>query len=75
MDVLVLILSEIANTVKIPMYYYHIPSQTGYNYKMKDLLAKSRDSIPTFAGIKYVSTDLEDFAAISQVCPRIYKYI
>jgi N-acetylneuraminate lyase len=61
LDVLVMVLAKIANEVDIPFYYYHMPGQTGLNYKMQDLLIACRGVIPTFAGIKYVSNDLEDF--------------
>jgi len=70
LDVLIMVLAKIANEVELPFYYYHLPGQTGINYKMKDLLTASAQVIPTFAGIKYVSDDLEDF----QACLALGKY-
>merc|ERR1711988_58430 len=38
----------------LPLYYYHIPSMTGVNFKMIDLLkAAERIGVPTLVGIKY----------------------
>jgi len=73
LDTLVVVLAEIANTVKLPFWYYHLPGQTGLNYKMSDLLTKSKGIIPTFAGIKYVSNDLEDFQLCMQIENGKYK--
>eukprot|EP01116_Phalansterium_solitarium_P001759 TRINITY_DN11574_c0_g1_i1.p1 TRINITY_DN11574_c0_g1~~TRINITY_DN11574_c0_g1_i1.p1 ORF type:complete len:327 (-),score=73.33 TRINITY_DN11574_c0_g1_i1:64-1008(-) len=46
----------------LPFYYYHIPSITGVNFAMIDLLkAITPAVIPNFAGIKYTWESLMDF--------------
>ncbi|XP_077864991.1 N-acetylneuraminate lyase-like [Saccoglossus kowalevskii] len=52
-------LSEAAPT--LPLYYYHIPSMSGVNLCMEELLDAIGDSIPTFRGMKYTAADLHDF--------------
>lgn len=46
---------------RLPFYYYHIPSMTGVNVKVHDLLAAGGDKIPTLAGAKFTCEDLMDF--------------
>ena len=45
----------------LPFYYYHIPSMTGVQFPMVDLLRAGADRIPTLAGIKYTWEDMHDF--------------
>jgi N-acetylneuraminate lyase len=47
----------------LPFLYYHIPSLSGVNVPMRDLLAIARDRIPNFAGVKYTHLDPLDFQA------------
>lgn len=42
-------------------YYYHIPSFTGVNFPMYDLLCKMDASIPNLAGIKYTYENMMDY--------------
>jgi len=43
-----------AEAPDLPLYYYHIPSMTGVQFMMIDLLkAMDQVSVPSFAGIKY----------------------
>ena len=46
----------------LPFYYYHIPSMTGVEFKMKDFLAAAvaGNYIPTLHGIKFTHYDLID---------------
>jgi N-acetylneuraminate lyase len=44
-----------------PFYYYHIPSMTGLNFSMYELLTAAEGRIPTLAGVKYTDLDLFDF--------------
>jgi N-acetylneuraminate lyase len=38
----------------LPLYFYHIPSMTGVNFKMLDLLKETEHmNIPSFVGVKY----------------------
>lgn len=45
----------------LPFYYYHIPSMTGVNLSMAELLTRGSERIPTLAGIKFTYEDLMDF--------------
>jgi N-acetylneuraminate lyase len=49
-----------------PFYFYDIPSLTGVNFPMPDLLAQAGDRIPTLAGIKFTNSDLMSY----QLCLR-----
>ncbi len=44
-----------------PFYYYHIPSLTGLNFSIYELLTAADDRLPTLAGVKYTDLDLFDF--------------
>ena len=44
-----------------PYYYYHFPDMTGVNFNMVEFLPAARESIPTFAGIKFTHSNLMDF--------------
>lgn len=44
----------------IPFYYYNIPSFTGVNMPVSDVLASVGDQIPNFAGVKFTHYDLYD---------------
>lgn len=43
-----------------PLFYYHIPSLTNVNLHMGEFLRKMNDSVPTFSGIKFTSTVLDE---------------
>jgi N-acetylneuraminate lyase len=61
--------SKIASAApNLPFYYYHIPSLTGINFQMADLLPLVGD-IPNFHGIKYTFETLMDF----ELCRRYQK--
>jgi len=47
----------------LPFYYYHIPSITGVDLKMEDLLLVASKRIPNFAGLKFTYEDLDDYKA------------
>ena len=38
---------------EIPFYYYHIPSVTGLNFSMTEMINFSKTKIQNFAGIKF----------------------
>eukprot|EP00929_Paragymnodinium_shiwhaense_P052823 TRINITY_DN26455_c0_g1_i1.p1 TRINITY_DN26455_c0_g1~~TRINITY_DN26455_c0_g1_i1.p1 ORF type:complete len:363 (+),score=103.47 TRINITY_DN26455_c0_g1_i1:70-1158(+) len=43
-----------AEAPELPLYYYHIPSMTGSNFNMLDLIKDvEKLGIPSFAGVKY----------------------
>ncbi|KAK7889680.1 hypothetical protein WMY93_025240 [Mugilogobius chulae] len=45
----------------LPFYYYHIPSVTGVNVPVRDVLIGIEELIPSFRGIKFSGNDLMDF--------------
>ncbi len=45
-----------------PLYYYHIPSMSGYSQPVYDLLAAAETRVPTLAGVKFTYENLMDFA-------------
>lgn len=47
------------NSPSIPLYYYHIPMFTQVELPMAEFMASAKREIPSFAGIKYTSGDLE----------------
>jgi len=47
-----------------PFFYYHIPASTGVAFTMASFFPVALSAIPTFAGVKFVSTDLADFSAL-----------
>ncbi len=49
-----------------PLYYYHIPPLTGAHVRMADLLPLVAEQVPSFAGIKFSSTQLDDLARCVQ---------
>lgn len=55
---------EVANAAPdTPFYYYHIPSMSGVEIKVFDLIPFLVDRIPTFAGVKFTYEDLDDYKA------------
>ncbi|CAK9829886.1 N-acetylneuraminate lyase [Anthophora retusa] len=58
-DYLKLVSSAAPNT---PLLYYHIPMKTNVNIHMGQFLEYIGDQIPTFVGIKFTSSDLEEGA-------------
>lgn len=56
---LVELLSSIASEAPgVPFFYYDIPDWTGVRLPIEDVVAMSRDRIPTFAGVKFTSDDM-----------------
>lgn len=48
-------------TPEMPFYYYHIPVITGINVSIKDFLIAADHRLPTLAGIKYTSEQIDTF--------------
>ena len=44
----------------MPLYYYHIPRLTGVGLRMVDLLERADAVLPSFAGLKFSSFELDD---------------
>lgn len=51
----------------LPFYYYHIPSMTGFNLPVHQVLKQAADIIPNFTGVKYTHSDMMDL----QQCLRV----
>jgi N-acetylneuraminate lyase len=51
----------------LPFYYYHIPSRTGVNLDMVELLQAARRRLPTLVGIKFTSPAIYEFQACVEV--------
>lgn len=57
-------LAEIAaGAPELPFYYYHIPRLTGMSADMYDFLKQAGSSIPSFAGIKFTSCQINEYQA------------
>jgi N-acetylneuraminate lyase len=55
-------IARVGETVPdMPVYFYHIPMQTGVYLPMIGFLKKIAGMLPNFAGIKYTSEDFMDF--------------
>ncbi|CAI5639275.1 unnamed protein product [Oreochromis niloticus] len=60
-DVLRTFLQEVASAAPtLPFYYYHVPSVTGVNVKVRELIEGIEKVIPSFRGIKFTESDLMD---------------
>ena len=60
----------IANSApETPFYFYDIPSMTGVQLSMPDLLDLAAARIPNFAGLKFTNPDLMSF----QLCQRAHN--
>ncbi|MEY2725397.1 MAG: hypothetical protein RLZZ458_1264 [Planctomycetota bacterium] len=60
----------IANSApETPFYFYDIPSMTGVQLSMPDLLDLAAAHIPNFAGLKFTNPDLMSF----QLCQRAHN--
>lgn len=46
---------------EMPVYFYHIPVLTGFNFPMIDFLKEMSNMLPNFAGIKYTHEDFMDY--------------
>ena len=52
----------------LPFFYYHIPSMTGYNIQIHEMLdsAINQNNLPQLKGVKYVSSDTNDWYLSTQ---------
>ena len=75
-DTLVDSMAEIASGApKLPFYYYHIPGVTGVAYSMLDFLRLGSTTIPNLAGIKFTSTDIDEFAACVEFAGKDFQLL
>ncbi len=59
----------------LPFYYYHIPSMTGVNLSMTELLTRGAERIPTLAGVKFTYEDLMDFIRCLKVAGGRFRML
>lgn len=63
-EVLVECLREITSVVpELPFFYYHIPSFTGVQTDVLELLRRAEQRLPSLAGIKYSATTVNEYQA------------
>lgn len=61
LDDLIAFCSEVAEAApETPFFYYHIPSVTGVNFRMSEMLRLAAPHIPTLQGMKYTHNDMTD---------------
>lgn len=61
-DALRRFLQEVASAAPtLPFYYYQIPSFTGVNVPVRDVIEDIEKLIPSFRGVKFTGSDLLDF--------------
>ncbi len=53
----------------LPFYYYHIPPMTGLMLPLPEIVKAFRDEVPSYAGYKYSSLDLETLQRAQSVDP------
>jgi N-acetylneuraminate lyase len=64
-EILVDCLAEITTAIPdLPFYYYNIPSMTGVNLDMVELLRQASRRLPNFAGIKYTAKTVDEYQAL-----------
>lgn len=66
-ELLALCLAVAGAAPSLPFYYYHIPSLTGVQLPVNDLLKAADGVIPNIAGAKYTSSDIVDY----EMCRRV----
>ena len=59
----------------LPFYYYHIPSMTGVNIFVAELLEAAAGRIPTLAGAKFTYENLMDFGRCVRLADGHYDLL
>ena len=55
---------------ELPFYYYHIPPLTGLTLSLPEIVKRFRAEVPSYAGYKYSSLDLETLQLTQQADPN-----
>ncbi|KAG7332763.1 hypothetical protein KOW79_004597 [Hemibagrus wyckioides] len=56
---------------QLPLYYYHLPSMTGLNLNVREVLEGIEKKVPSFRGLKFSGVDLRDLSQCVSYCrPR-----
>lgn len=58
-----------------PLFYYHIPMFTRLNFDMEEFCTKALAKIPTFGGIKFTHTNLEELQRAIQVNQNLVCFL
>lgn len=67
---------EVASAApQLPFYYYHIPSLTGVNFSMVELMKALDGRLSNFAGIKYSEENIVDYIQCLQFKNRQYEIL
>lgn len=75
-ETLVESMAEIARGApELPFYYYHIPHVTGVDQSMLDFLRIGGTQIPTLRGIKYTSTNVDEFRACVELAGSDFEVL
>lgn len=64
-----------ASVPDCPFYYYHIPSLTGVDFSMYDLLQKMDAAIPNLGGIKFTFENMMDYQLCLNYKDRKYDIL
>uniref|UniRef100_A0A8C9W8H1 N-acetylneuraminate lyase n=1 Tax=Scleropages formosus TaxID=113540 RepID=A0A8C9W8H1_SCLFO len=75
-DALRQFLQEVAAAApQLPFYYYHIPAMTGLTLRASDIVEGIEETIPSFRGLKFSSSDLMDFGQCISKCPSHWSQL
>ncbi|KAK3566094.1 hypothetical protein QTP86_025696 [Hemibagrus guttatus] len=71
-EALQMFLKEVgAAAPELPLYYYHLPSMTGLNLNVREVLEGIEKKVPSFRGLKFSGLDLCDLGQCVSYCrPR-----
>jgi N-acetylneuraminate lyase len=64
-----------ASAPELPVYFYNIPSMTGVNFPMIELLEALDGRVPNFAGVKYTYEDIMDYSRCLEFNGRKYDML
>jgi len=60
---------------ELPLYFYNIPSMTGVNFPVVELLEELDGRVPNFAGVKYTYENLMDYSQCLEFKDRRYDML
>lgn len=60
---------------ELPLYFYNIPSMTGVNFPVVELLEELDGRVPNFAGVKYTYENLMDYSQCLEFKARRYDML
>jgi len=68
LDDLVKSIKDVADKAPgLPAIYYHYPELYGVNFKMDEFAAAAAKAIPSFAGVKFIDSDMKTLASATGV--------